>query len=148
MSKPDFSMRSDYLDDDSKQEAKVLLAKRDEILDQLVAAGLTEDEEHPYTYNIPTTLSFECGRGKDLPMRSLWAIVVMARASYADAHWLDTDAEGYPEIGPIGSDNTFHRVYITDPFAWHIDAAIKRFQERLVKEGRARIVNGKFYKVA
>ena len=148
MSKPNFAIASSELDEESKKEAEVLLKNREEVLDKLVKAGLTEDEESPYTYNVPTTLSFECGHGKDLPMRSLWAIVVMARASYANAHWLDTDAEGYPEIGPMGTNNNFHKVKITDPFAWHIDDAIKRFQERLVKEGRARIVNGKFYKVA
>ena len=148
MSKPNFAIASSELDDGSKEEAEILLKHRDEILDKLVEAGLTEDEESPYTYNVPTNLSFECGHGNDLPMLSLWAIVVMARASYAEAHWLDTDTEGYPEIGPIGTNTDFHKVKITDPFAWHIDDAIKRFQERLVKDGRASIVNGKFYKVA
>lgn len=129
MNKPNFAIPSDYLDDDSQKEAKVLLSKRDEILDQLVAAGLTEDKENPYVYNVPTNLSFECGHGKDLPMHSLWAIVIMARASYADAHWLDTDAEGYLEVGPIGTRADFHKVKITDPFAWHIDEAIKRYNK-------------------
>lgn len=148
MSKPNFAIASCELDEGSKKEAEILLKHRDEILDKLVEAGLTEDEESPYTYNVPTTLSFECGHGKDLPMRSLWAIVVMARASYADAHWLDTDEEGYPEIGPMGTNTDFHKVKITDPFALHIDEAIKRHQARLIQEGKARIVNGKFYKVA
>ena len=148
MSKPNFAYPSDYLDEGSKREAKVLLAKRDEILDKLAEAGLEEDEENPYVYNVPTALSFECGHGEDLPMHSLWAIVVMARASYANAHWLDTDSEGYPEVGPIGTRSEFHKVKITDPFAWHIDEAIKRHREHLLKEGKARIVNGKFVKVA
>lgn len=146
MYKADFSKRSSDLDDDSKKEAIFLLEKRDEILDRLVRAGLTEDEEHPYTYNVPTALYFDCG--KSLPMRSLWAIVVMARASFSDAYWLDCDKDGFPECGPIGCDNSTHRVYITDPFALHIDSAIKRYQEKMVREGKARIVNGRFFKIA
>ena len=148
MYKADFSKRSSDLDDDSKKEALFLLEERDEILDRLVRAGLTEDEEHPYTYNVPTSLSFDCGKGADFPMHALWAIVVMARASFSDAYWLDTDKEGFPECGPIGCDNSTHRVYITDPFALHIDDAIKRNQERMIREGKARIVNGRFYKIA
>jgi hypothetical protein len=37
---------------------------------------------------------------------------------------------------------------ITDPFAFWIDLAIREHKEDLVKEGKARIVNGKLYKVA
>ena len=144
----DFSKRSSDLDEESKNEALFLLEKRDEILDRLVEAGLNEDEEHPYTYNVPTALSFDCGRGADFLMHALWAIVVMARASYAYAFWLDCDKDGFPECGPIGCDNSTHRVYITDPFAWHIDSAIKRYQEKMVQEGKARIVNGRFFKIA
>lgn len=148
MSKPNFAIASSELDEGSKKEAEVLLSKRDEILDKLVEAGLSADNERPYVYNVPTALSFECGHGKDLPIRSLWAIIVMARASYASANWLDTDAEGYPEIGFLGLERDFHAVRITDPFALHIDEAIKRHQVRLIQEGKARIVNGKFYTVA
>ena len=82
-------------------------------------------------------------------MRSLHAIVVMARASYNRAYFLDTDKEGFPELPQFcGGKKGFHRVYITDPFAQLIDRAIEDYREKMVKEGKARIVNGKFYKVA
>ena len=133
MSKPNFAFPSDYLDEDSKEEAKVLLSRRDEILDQLAEAGLSEDPATPYVYNVPTNFSFDCGRGKDLPMRSLYAIVVMARASHASANFLDTDKEGFPELPQFcGGTERFHREHITDPFAWHIDEALRR--QRLIKQ--------------
>ena len=119
-----FNIKTDALDEKSKEEAKILLLKRDEILKRLVEAGLHEDEEYPYTYYVPTGLAFDCGRA--YPMRSLHAIVVMARASYAKAYFLDTDKEGFPELPQFcGGKKGFHRVYITDPFAQLIDMAIK-----------------------
>ena len=147
--KTDFNIDTDVLDEKHKEEAEVLLAKRDEILDELTAKGMHEDVETPYAYFVPTDLSFDCGKGNECPMHSLYAIVVMARASYARAYWLDCDGEGYPKLPQFcGGENGFHRVYITDPFAMQIDAAIRRYREKMVAEGKARIVNGRFYKVA
>ena len=142
-----FNINTDALDEKSKEEARILLLKRDEILKRLVEAGLHADEEYPYAYYVPTSLALDCGR--TYPMHSLHAIVAMARASYARAYFLDTDKEGFPELPQFcGREEGFHRVYITDPFAQLIDRAIEDYREKMVKEGKARIVNGKFYKVA
>ena len=73
----------------------------------------------------------------------------MARASYANACWLDCDKEGYPELPQFcGGKNGFHRVKITDPFAWMIDDAIKEYQNDMISQKKAAIVNGRFFKVA
>lgn len=142
-----FNINTDALDEKLKEEARILLLKRDEILKRLVETGLHADEEYPYAYYVPTGLAFDCGR--TYPMRSLHAIVAMARASYARAYFLDTDKEGFPELPQFcGGKDGFHRVYITDPFAQLIDQAIADHQETMVREGKARVVNGKFYKVA
>ena len=144
-----FNIDTDALDDNSREDAKVLLQKRDEILDSLATHGMHADDECPYAYYIPTGLSFECGRGEYFPMRSHYAVLVMARASYARARFLDVDREGCPELPQFcGGEEGFQRVYITDPFAMFIDNAIKRQQEKLLAEGKARIVNGRFFKVA
>lgn len=142
-----FHIKTDALDEKTKEEARILLLKRDEILKRLVEAGLHADEEYPYAYYVPTGLAFDCGR--TYPMHSLHAIVAMARASYARAYFLDTDKEGFPELPQFcGGKKGFHRVYITDPFAQLIDRAIEDYREKMVKEGKARIVNGRFFKVA
>ena len=136
-----FNINTDALDEKSREEARILLLKRDEILKGLVEAGLHADEEYPYAYYVPTDLAFDCGW--TYPMRSLYAIVAMARASYARAYFLDTDKEGFPELPQFcGGKEGFHRVYITDPFAQLIDRAIADHQETMVKEGKARVVMG------
>ena len=147
MRKPDFSKKSIELDAESRKEAEVLLKNKASILRRLAEAGLRE--ESPYIYLVPDSLAFECGHGADAPMRSLWAVVVIARASNAAAYWLDCDDEGYPELPqfcycPVG----FHRVFISDPFAFELDRAIGEWQMELVRAGKARIVNGRFFKVA
>ena len=145
-----FNEESDKLGDMDAAIANVLLANKKEILRQFAEAGIHEDEEVPYVYYVPTGLCFPIGDiAKGYPIKSLWAIVDMARASYANAGFLDCDKEGYPELPEFcGGKNGFHRVKITDPFAWEIDNAIREYQEELVRNGKARIVNGKFYKVA
>ena len=143
-----FNIDTDRLSDKDKEIAKVLLKNKDSIIKSLVEQGIDEDAERPYTYYVPTGLFFDCGN-KSYQIRSLWAIVILARACGARACWLDCDKEGYPELPQFcGCRNGFHRVMITDPFAFWIDLAVREYKERLVKEGKARIVNGKFYKVA
>ena len=143
-----FNVDTDRLSDKDKETAKVLLANKESIINALVENGIDEDEESPYTYYVPTGLYFNCGDEK-YQIKSLWAIVILARASGARACWLDCDKDGYPELPQFcGCRNGFHRVMITDPFAFWIDLAVREYKERLVKEGKARIVNGKFYKVA
>ena len=147
MGKPDFSKMSNELDADSLEEAKVLLANKKAILRKLCEAGMKCDMEMPYTYYIPTGLAFDCG--KEMPVRSLYAIIIMARATHTDACWKDCDAEGYPEIFPYnGTENGFHKIGMFDPFANEIETAIKEYQEDMLKSGKARMVNGIFVKVA
>ena len=148
--KTSFDVESDTLTEKDRAIAEFLLKNKDEILRKLVEAGIYEDETTPYVYYVPTGLSFAIGDlAKGYPIRSLWAVVMMARASYANAFWLDCDKEGYPELPQFcGGKEGFHRVKITDPFAWQIDDAIKNYQIEMVRSGKARIVNGKFYKVA
>lgn len=147
--KTNFDVESDALTEKDKAIAKVLLKNKNEILRKLVEAGIHEDEESPYAYFVPTGLLFDIGDPHGYQIRSLWAIVIMARASYANAGWLDCDKEGYPELPEFcGGECGFHRVKITDPFAWQIDDAIRTYQEEMVRSGKARFVNGKFYKVA
>ena len=147
MAKPDFSKMSTELDEGSLEEAKVLLANKKSILRQLCEAGMKSDMEMPYTYHIPTGLAFDCG--KEMPVRSLYAIIIMARATHTDARWKDCDEEGYPEIFPYnGTEKGFHKIGVFDPFANEIETAIKEYQTDMLKSGRARIVNGLFYKVA
>lgn len=146
-----FNVESDALTERDAVIAKELLEKKDEILRQFAEAGIHEDETAPYVYYVPTGLSFPINDIDEeymFPLRSLWAIVIMARASYANAYWLDCDKEGYPELPQFcGGKEGFHRVKITDPFAWHIDDAIKEYQNEMVRMGNARIVNGRFFKV-
>lgn len=143
-----FHIKTDALDE-HKEEAEFLLAKRDYILDELAKNGMHEDAEYPYAYYIPTNLSFDVGKGKHFPLRAIYAVVLMARASYSTACFLDCDQEGMPELPQFcGGEEGFHRVYVTDPFAQHLEAAIRRYRERMVAAGKARIVNGRFFKVA
>ena len=145
-----YNEESDKLSDKDAAIAKVLLANKDAILRQFAEAGIHEDEEVPYVYYVPTGLYFDIGNlAGGYQIRSLHAIVDMARASYANACFLDCDKEGFPELPQFcGGKKGFHRVKITDPFAWEIDNAIREYQEGMVKSGNARIVNGKFFKVA
>lgn len=145
-----FNVDEECLSENCRKVAEHLLPHKDEILRALVAAGIHEDETAPYVYYVPTGLAFDAGdAGEGYQIRSLWAVVIMARASYARAYWLDCDKEGFPELPQFcGGEEGFHRVMITDPFAWQIDEAIKTYREEMVMSGKARIVNGKFYKVS
>ena len=144
----DFSKDSDELTEEERKDAEVLLARKDYIIRGLVMNGLESDAESPYTYIVPTGLAFDYGHGKWL-LNSIWAIVMMARGSYSRAHWLDCDPEGFPELPQFtGTPEGFHRIKITDPFAQLLDRAIEDYREELVREGKARIVNGRFFKVA
>lgn len=144
-----FDVESDALSERDAELAKILLLQKDKILRRLAESGIHEDESAPYVYYVPTGLSFDIGNPNGYPLRSLWAIVIMARASHANAYWLDCDKEGYPELPEFcGGKKGFQRVKITDPFAWQIDDAIKDYQERMVLAGKGMIVNGMFLKVA
>ena len=145
-----FNVESDALTEGDNKIAEVLLANKRNILWTLAHMGIHEDETTPYVYYVPTDVSFGIGNlARGYPIRSLWAIVIMARASYANACWLDCDKEGYPELPQFcGCRNGFHRVKITDPFAWMIDDAIKEYQDDMVRQRKAVIVNGRFFKIA
>lgn len=151
---PDFSDYTADTDSLSEKDGAIaarLLADKNKILRQLAEAGIHEDHTSPYTYFVPTCLSFDIGKlAGGFSIRSLYAIVLMARASYARACFLDCDDEGMPELPQftLGGKIGFHRVKITDPFAQQIDAAIRDHQEQMLREGNARIVNGNFFKVA
>ena len=81
-----YNEESDRLSDKDAAIAKVLLENKKGILHQLAEAGIHEDETTPYVYYVPTGLSFDIGDlAKGYPIRSLWAVVMMARASYANA---------------------------------------------------------------
>ena len=107
----------------------------------LAENGLNEDLYSPYTYYVPMWLEFDCGRG-NLKVRSLWAIVMMARASGSRAFWLDCDREGYPELPQFtGGVEGFHRVKITDPFAQELDMAMKENLQKNYREGNLRFIS-------
>lgn len=124
----DYTADTDALSEKDGAIAARLLADKDKILRQLAEAGIHEDTTSPYTYFVPTWLSFDIGKlAGGFSIRSLYAIVLMARASYARACFLDCDDEGMPELPQftLGGKIGFHRVKITDPFAMQIDAAIR-----------------------
>ena len=143
-----FNIDTDRLYEKDREVGKVLLANKDAIIKTFVENGIEEDDENEYTYYVPTGLYFDCGDER-YQIKSLWAIVILARSSGARACWLDCDKEGYPELPQFcGGKVGFHRVKITDPFALEIDNAIRDYQDEMVRTGKARIVNGKFYKLA
>lgn len=145
-----YHIESSALSDKDKAIAKVLLSNKKDILRKLAEACIREDETSEYTYNVPTGLYFDIGDlAGGYQIHSLPAVVIMARASSANACYLDCDKEGFPELPQFcGGKEGFHRVKITDPFAWQIDDAIRDYQEGMGLNGTAKIVNGKFYKVA
>lgn len=130
-----FEVKTDKIDETWKTDAEYLLSYKDRILKALAKKGMHEDATSPYVYYMPVKLSFDCG--KEIPMDSIYAVVLMARASYAAACFLDVDEEGYPELPKFcGGEEGFHRVYISDPFARQIDDAIKEHRATLLKEGK------------
>ena len=145
-----YTADTDALSEKDGAIAARLLADKDTILRQLAEAGIHEDTTSPYTYFVPTWPSFDIGKlAGGFSIRSIYAVVIMARASYANACFLDCDKEGYPELPEFcGGEPGFHRVKVTDPFAWHLDEAIREYQEEMVRTGKARIVNGRFFKVS
>lgn len=130
---------------DRRHDGLYLLRSQSDILLKLAEAGMKEDDTEPYTYFIPSTLFFDVGRGKDNQLRAPYAIIEMAKASYTEARFADVDGEGSPaedvEKGMV-------RVTVYDPFAQRIEEAIRNWQTSEIDKGNARIVNGKFYKVA
>lgn len=147
----DYTADTDALSEKDGVIAARLLADKGKILRQLAEDGIHEDATTPYAYFVPTWLTFDIGKlAGGFSIRSLYALVLMARASYSLACFLDCDDEGIPELPQfvLGGKIGFHRVKVTDPFAQQIDAAIRDHQENLLRKGHARIVNGKFFKVA
>ena len=127
------------------ENGQYLLRSEKDILLKLAEAGMREDDTEPYTYFIPSTLFFDVGRGTDKQLRAPYAILAMAKAAYTEARFAVIDSEGYPdedvEKGMI-------RVTVYDPFAQRIEEAVRNWQTSEIIKGNARIVNGKFYKVA
>lgn len=127
-----FNAKTTRLSEKHRQEAAILLQHKEDILDTLAAKGMHEDAEVPHAYYIPVDFSFECGYGPQLPMRAIFAVVTMARASNSKAYFLDCDMGGCPEppMFTERGEEGFHRVYIADPFAVQIKDAIRRHKEK------------------
>lgn len=130
---------------DMRHDGLYLLRSQSDILLKLAEAGMREDDTEPYTYFIPSTLFFDVGRGTDKQLRAPYAILAMAKASYTEAHFTVVDSEGYPDEDV---ENGMVRVTVYDPFAQRIEEAVRNWQTSEIVKGNARIVNGKFYKVA
>ena len=145
-----FNVKSDKLEYKHMREANGLLKRMDEILDVLAEKGMREDEETPYTYFVPTGVSFDFGDGSGRKVCSVCAVVEMARASYSEAFFLgDNDAETDEELKEAGAvDDGFVRVNITDPFAMKVETAIRLHHDKMIALGKARVVNCRFFKVA
>lgn len=69
----------------------------------------------------------------------------LARHSHAEAHVL-TDAAARDYFYEHGG--RWSLVEIFDPFAQTIDEKVRTYKNALVKSGKARVVNGRFFKVA
>ena len=130
---------------DMRHDGLYLLRSQSDILLKLAEAGMKEDDTEPYTYFIPSTLFFDVGRGKDNQLRAHYAIIEMAKASYTEARFSAVDSDGYPDED---IEKGMVRVTVYDPFAQKIDEAIQEWRTSEIVKGNARIVNGKFYKVA
>ena len=127
------------------ENGQYLLKSEKDILLKLAEAGMKEDETAPYTYLIPSTMFFDVGRGKDMQLRAPYAILAMAKSAYTEARFAVVDSEGYPEED---LEKGMVRVTVYDPFAQKIEEAIRNWQTSEIVKGNARIVNGRFYKVA
>ena len=127
------------------ENGQYLLKSAKDILFKLAEAGMREDDTEPYTYFIPSTLFFDVGRGNDNQLRAPYAILAMAKATYTEANFTDVDSEGYPDEDV---EKGMLRVTVYDPFAQKLEEAIRDWQTSEIVKGNARIVNGKFYKVA
>lgn len=127
------------------ENGQYLLKSEKDILLKLAEAGMKEDETAPYTYLIPSTLFFDVGMGTDKQLRAPYAILAMAKATYTEARFADVDSEGYPDED---IEKDMMRVKVYDPFAQKIEEAVRNWQTSEIVKGNARIVNGKFYKVA
>ena len=126
-----------------EQEIAVLRRHQNEMLSELCEAGLRETR-YPYEYDVPNFLCFNFeGAWGDLPIRGHYALKTLAEAEGAEVHFVNADSEGFP----TEMDDSF-AMKITDPFAQKIEAAIGAYQERMVAEGQAKILNGRFFKLA
>ena len=130
---------------DLMHDGKILLPRCSEILNTLAEAGMREDDTEPYTYFIPSTMFFDVGRGTDQQLRAPYAILAMAKAAYTEARFAGIDSDGYPDEDV---ERGMVRVTVYDPFAQRIEEAVRNWQNSEIVKGNARIVNGKFYKVA
>lgn len=127
------------------KNGQYLLRSEKDILLKLAEAGMREDDTESYTYFIPSTLFFDVGMGTDQQLRAPYAILAMAKASYTEALFSAGDSDGYPDED---IEKGIVRVTVYDPFAQRIDEAIQEWRTSEIVKGNARIVNGKFYKVA
>lgn len=122
-----------------------LLKDEKGILRKLAEAGMKPDDTTPDTYFIPTTLFFDVGKGRDEQIRAPYAILAMAKASNTIASFDEVDSEGCPvedvENGEV-------KMVVYDPFAQKIEEAVQDWQQSEIAKGNARIVNGKFWRIA
>lgn len=130
---------------DLKHSGNYLLKTQDDVLRKLADAGMMVDNAAPYTFFIPTTLFFDVGLGRERQLRAPYAVLAMAMAANSEASFTDVDVFGNPvedtELGLV-------RVTVYDPFAQKLEDAIRNWQDSEIVKGNARIVNGRFYKVA
>ena len=122
--------------------AEVIEKHGDEILDALVNDGMCEVNFRPYTYAVPLTTKFDClPDGADNAL----LVVILAERNSSTAKVLDGEValDYYREHG-----KRWQLVEIFDPFAQKIDEKVNAYQRRMVAEGKARYVNGHFFKVA
>lgn len=122
--------------------AEVLDKHGDEILDALVNDGMSEVNFRPYTYAVPLTTKFDClPDGADNAL----LVTILAERHNSTAKILGGEValDYYREHG-----KKWQLVEIFDPFAQKIDEKVNAYQRRMVAEGKARVVNGHFFKVA
>lgn len=124
-----------------KLDLEYFKQNRKTILDTLVKNGMRETDV-PYVYEIPANVTFYTPNEKEMPYRA-WAVVKMLALDAGAA--VDDEFAKDPFASP---DDKFLRMKITDPFAMHLDKAIDDFKESLIREGKAKIVDGRFYRVA
>lgn len=117
-----------------------LAERQDEILDALIKDGLCEVSFRPYTYAVPVHTKFD-GIGDS----NTAVVAAIAEINHSTARTLKGEEANdyFYEHG-----GRWRLVEIFDPFAQTIDEKVRTYRAELVKSGKARVVNGRFFKVA